>query len=461
MTLNRLPQKVEILFAPIMQEKTGRRQLRPHLLVLTTFFYAAQMSVLSRKVLLPAIMHAAGGGLLGCRSRVYPRNGFLRLVSTKSVGQLLVVATPLGNVADLTPRAHAALATAALVAAEDTRVTRAMLRRAGDTVDLARIISCHEHNHEERLAHVLSTLQSGGKVALVTDAGTPAISDPGAQIVAAAAAAGFAVSPIPGPCAAAAAMSVSGAVSPLGFIVLGFLPRAGPQRMRQLAHIASERVRPAVLYEAPHRIERTLADLAAACESAARGGTIMARSRRITVCREMTKEHEQVITFPSIAAAAARLVPADAARGGSGDGSGRGSSQPQAAAATAIDGTAIAAAIPVLGEFTLVIHADEKLLARAMEENASTPAGAVSDAESDAAQPSLAEALELLQDLRARMPGLKASDAVARVAAITGVRKKLLYGEVLAQEAAGDGAAGGSSKLPPARHRDARPPKPI
>lgn len=371
----------------------------------------------------------------------------MRSVSVSATGCLFVVGLPLGNVADLSPRALTTICAANLVAAEDTRVTKALLRRAGHSGEISRIVSCHEHNHEERLALVMSTLQSGGNVALVSDAGTPGISDPGAPIVTAAAAAGFRVSPIPGPCAASAAVSVSGAVSPLGFLVAGFLPRSGPQRTRQIAFIASERVRPTVLYEAPHRIERTLADLTAACEAAgtasrSRSENAKPRCRRITICREMTKEHEQIITFPSISAAAASLVAADIAR--------EGSSGPRSKAESQVAPLLNAATVPIpaLGEFTLVIHADEEELVRATESGKSAvqrPAttdaaeGAGSEDGGDnadtSAQPSLAEALELLQDLRARMPGLKPSDAVARVAAMTGVRRKLLYSEVLAREA--------------------------
>jgi 16S rRNA (cytidine(1402)-2'-O)-methyltransferase len=451
-------------------------------------------------------------------------------------GCLFVVATPLGNPADASPRAVQTIQSAGLIAAEDTRVTKRLLRQlqtrahapdGGEVSPLPHVISCHEHNQAERVGVVTATLRQGADVALVSDAGTPLISDPGLRVVAAAHDSGFRVSPIPGPCAAIAALSVSGAAAPHGFCILGFLPRQGPERLRQLAYIASERQRPIVLYEAPHRVQRTLHDLVAACEPTvslpqaprAESEAVQPRKRRrmqgqsasqrraswgavtpvdgvpppsnagaetrnrglavvaraITVCRELTKTHEQVVRCPSISAALASLTEG-AADSGSSDGSVR------------EDGAL--PSIPCLGEFTLVLHAPDASFEEGTTDDTSETngtalsegkTGATLSVTSDssevfgrrdthgreaddrlgvshpigdagaAAQVSssahtIAEGVHLYYDLRARVPALRSSDAVARVSALTGCKRRSLYAAILEREAAAEvGRSGGEA----------------
>jgi 16S rRNA (cytidine1402-2'-O)-methyltransferase len=196
-----------------------------------------------------------------------------------SSGTLLVVATPIGNLEDITLRALECLARAHVIAAEDTRVTRKLLTRHGIDTPLS---SFREQNATHAIPELLGYLEQGRDVALVSDAGTPSVSDPGAQLVRAAVEAGFAVSPIPGASALAAVLSVSGLAGD-GARFVGFLPRSGKRRRECLAALAED---PActVLYEAPTRLARTLGDLAAAC-----GGT-----RPAVVARELTKVHEEI-----------------------------------------------------------------------------------------------------------------------------------------------------------------------
>jgi 16S rRNA (cytidine1402-2'-O)-methyltransferase len=194
---------------------------------------------------------------------------------------LWLVATPIGNLADLPPRAAEILARAGLVCCEDTRRTGRLLQHAG--VRAERLAVANEHTEVNRIADVLAMLDAGRDVAIVTDAGTPGISDPGERLVRAALDAGHRVSAVPGPAAAIVALTISG-MPTSRFVFEGFLPRRGRQRHERLAEIAAER-RTVVLYEAPHRIVRTLADLEAAC-----GG-----DRPVAVCRELTKLYEQVL----------------------------------------------------------------------------------------------------------------------------------------------------------------------
>ncbi|HEX5365940.1 MAG TPA: 16S rRNA (cytidine(1402)-2'-O)-methyltransferase [Acidimicrobiales bacterium] len=197
-----------------------------------------------------------------------------------SGGALVLVGTPIGNLADLTPRAAAALAGADVVCCEDTRRTGRLLSLAG--IDRRPFVVVNEHTERRAVAGVLGRLDRGERVAVVSDAGMPGISDPGGRLVAAAVAAGHAVEVVPGPSAALAALVVSGL--PTGrFAFEGFLPRKGPARAERLAAVAAER-RTVVLYEAPHRLARTLADLAGACGA----------DRRVAVARELTKLHEEV-----------------------------------------------------------------------------------------------------------------------------------------------------------------------
>lgn len=195
----------------------------------------------------------------------------------RHVGTLFLVATPIGNLEDMTARAIRVLRESSLIAAEDTRRTGRLLSHFGiDT----RMLSYHAHNERSRRERLVSAL-ADGDVALVTDAGTPGISDPGADLVQAAAAAGFAVSPIPGPSALTAAVSASGLIDG-PFIVLGFLPRRGADRRRLLAKGSGAGV-PIVLFEAPDRLAATLGELV----------TIWG-DRPAAVFRELTKLHEEI-----------------------------------------------------------------------------------------------------------------------------------------------------------------------
>ncbi len=192
-------------------------------------------------------------------------------------GVLYVVATPIGNMGDISARAREILAAVSVVAAEDTRHSGQFLRGLG----LERpLLSLHEHNERARASELVARLRAGESVALISDAGTPVISDPGYQLQRAALAAGIVVSPIPGPCAAIAALSAAGLPSDR-FCFEGFLPARAAARRRRLAELAAD-PRTVVIYEAPHRIAASLADIAAAC-----GGT-----RRACVARELTKRFE-------------------------------------------------------------------------------------------------------------------------------------------------------------------------
>ena len=194
-------------------------------------------------------------------------------------GSLVVVGTPIGNLGDLSPRAIAALAAADVVYCEDTRHSRKLLTHAGVTG--ASLRSLHEHNEDDRTVDVVASVADGRTVALVTDAGMPGVSDPGARVVRAVADAGLVVTVVPGPSAVLTALVGSG----LGtdrFSFEGFLPRSGKERRTALAELAVEG-RTTVLFEAPGRVAATLADLEAAC-----GPT-----RRVAVARELTKLHEE------------------------------------------------------------------------------------------------------------------------------------------------------------------------
>jgi 16S rRNA (cytidine1402-2'-O)-methyltransferase len=193
-------------------------------------------------------------------------------------GTLFVVATPLGNLGDLSPRAADTLKGVTAVAAEDTRRTGPLLRHVGSRADL---ISVHAHAREAAARQVLDLLGAGKNVALVTDAGTPAVSDPGAELVAAARARAIPVVTIPGPTAVAAALGVSGLPADR-YTFLGFLPRKGRERRRLLAQIA-ESEWTVVLFESPLRAAALLADLAEICGA----------ERPASVSREMTKVFEE------------------------------------------------------------------------------------------------------------------------------------------------------------------------
>jgi 16S rRNA (cytidine1402-2'-O)-methyltransferase len=285
--------------------------------------------------------------------------------ATSGGGVLYVVATPIGNLSDVTLRALEVLATVPLIAAEDTRLSKRLLDRHGIS---GRLTSYHARSGPGRLVSLLEHLRGGADLALVTDAGTPVVSDPGADLVAAWAGEGGRVVPIPGPSAVLAAVAASGVTGPR-WSFEGFLPRSGRDRKVRLAAIAADE-RGSVLFEAPGRVAATLRDLAAAC-GAGRAGA---------VARELTKLHEQVV------------------RGTLGE------------LATAVgEGT-----IPVRGEFVLVVG---------MGGNTDAP-GSSPEAEATG-QHDLATALAQVQALVDA--GTPRGEAAKRVAAATGLPRRRLY----------------------------------
>jgi 16S rRNA (cytidine1402-2'-O)-methyltransferase len=195
-------------------------------------------------------------------------------------GTLYIVATPIGNLSDITLRALEVLGSVPLIAAEDTRLTKRLLSRHGIAT---RLTSFHARSDAGRLAALLAHLRDGADLALTTDAGTPAVSDPGADLVAAWAAEGGTVVPIPGPSAVLAAVSATGVAGPR-WAFEGFLPRSGRERRERLALIAAD-ARGTVLFEAPGRVGSTLRDLATVCGP----------DRPGAICRELTKLHEQIV----------------------------------------------------------------------------------------------------------------------------------------------------------------------
>ena len=277
---------------------------------------------------------------------------------------LYIVGTPIGNLEDLTPRAARILGEVSLVAAEDTRVSRRLLSHLGIR---PRITSFHRHNWRSKLDQVLAELAQGD-VALVTDAGMPGISDPGSELVAAAAQAGFKVEVVPGPSAVTSALAISGFPGD-GFLFLGFLPRRKKERQGSLREASSSAV-PLVLFEAPHRLRATLADLE----------TVLG-DRPLAVCRELTKLHEEV--FRGTAAQA--LEHFDSPR----------------------------------GEVVVVVQGRQAV--------ASSQADSEDWPEADAAY-----CVARDEDLRRRLSGLRqagvgAKDAVAQVADSTGLAKNRVY----------------------------------
>jgi 16S rRNA (cytidine1402-2'-O)-methyltransferase len=223
-------------------------------------------------------------------------------------GKLYVVGTPIGNLDDLTPRAREVLAKVDVIAAEDTRRTRGLLSTIGVET---RLIAYHEHNERERVAELLERLADGAAVALVSDAGTPLVSDPGLKLVQAARAQHFDVVPVPGPTAAIVALCAAGLPTDR-FVFEGFLPRTAGARAQRLRELCHER-RTLVFYEAVHRLAATLAAL----------GEHFGADREAVLARELTKVHEQI----------------------------RSGSLGELAAALGAD-------VPLLGEFVLVIAGD-------------------------------------------------------------------------------------------------------
>lgn len=194
-----------------------------------------------------------------------------------------MVATPIGNLADITLRALEVLKAVDVIAAEDTRHTRKLLSHYNIS---AKLLSCHEHNEAERARDLTARLSSGQRVALLTDAGTPAVSDPGYRVLEAAIAADIRVVPIPGPSAAVAALSASGLASD-AFFFAGFLPQKGARRstrLKQLADVSAT----LIFYESPHRVVPFLQEISS-----------ILGERRVVVAREMTKRYEEFIRGPA------------------------------------------------------------------------------------------------------------------------------------------------------------------
>ena len=221
---------------------------------------------------------AGGGGIVGFCSHAQAMTESM----TQECAALYVVPTPLGNLADLTRRAEEILRSVPWVAAEDTRHSGPLLKQLGVR---ARTLPAHQHNENEAAARIIEKLQAGESVALISDAGTPGISDPGARIVAAVREAGCRVVPLPGPCAATTALSASGLLDE-HFLFYGFLPAKSGQRRQALEALSSI---PAALvfYEAPHRVLDTVADLAS-----------VFGQRTLVIGRELTKLFETIHSLP-------------------------------------------------------------------------------------------------------------------------------------------------------------------
>ncbi|GIW20334.1 MAG: ribosomal RNA small subunit methyltransferase I [Chloroflexota bacterium] len=290
-------------------------------------------------------------------------------------GRLFVVATPIGNLDDVTLRALEVLRSVPLVAAEDTRLTRRLLDRHGIR---ARLVSFHARNASRRLPELFAHLEAGADLALVTDAGTPGISDPGEELVAAWSAAGGVVVPIPGPSAVLAAVSATGIAGPR-WVFEGFLARRGRERQERLARLAADE-RGTVLFEAPNRVAATLADLAAACGP----------DRPAAVCRELTKIHE-AIEHGSLGALAERAARGD---------------------------------IPARGEFVIVVGARRSGWASEQPGSGEARGGGDSGSLEEAAE-TLAEARAAVERLVAE--GRPRSAAAREVARRTGLRRRDLY----------------------------------
>jgi 16S rRNA (cytidine1402-2'-O)-methyltransferase len=278
-------------------------------------------------------------------------------------GILSIVGTPIGNLEDLSPRGARILAGADIIACEDTRVTRKLLQRALEEKNRARLVSMHARNEAQRVPELVRAIAGGARVALVTDAGMPGLSDPGQKLISACRNAGLRIEVIPGPSAVPAALVASG-LPTARFVFDGFLPRTGAARRRRLEELASE-PRTLVLFEAPHRLAASLADMAA-----------VLGPRTAAIARELTKIHEEVIrgTLPELA----ERFSADGAR----------------------------------GEITVVIE------------------GAPDAAPPSPSQDELARAVD-----EQVSNGMTKRDAIADVAARTGVPKKVVYQAVLDERA--------------------------
>lgn len=277
---------------------------------------------------------------------------------------LYVVATPIGNLADLTLRAIHVLSLVDAVACEDTRHTAPLLRHLGLDKPL---MAVHQHNEQSSAGDVIARLVRGERVAYVSDAGTPAVSDPGAALVAAVSAAGHRVVAVPGVSSAITAVSVAGDTVGSGFRFIGFLPAKGGERTLALQALAAS-LDTQVLFEAPHRIESLLRSLGECC------GT-----RAVTVCRELTKQFESVVTRPAAELAAWAAEDANRLR----------------------------------GEFVLVVHAI-------------------------APSPSADESAQHDRALRTLLGELPLKQAVSLAATLTGAPRNALYARALELKDAGD-----------------------
>jgi 16S rRNA (cytidine1402-2'-O)-methyltransferase len=221
-------------------------------------------------------------------------------MNQRPAGKLFVVATPIGNLADLSIRAREILSGVDLIAAEDTRHSAALLAQFGITT---RTFALHEHNEREKSAELVQRLREGTQIALISDAGTPLVSDPGYRLVRAAREAGIAVSPVPGACAAIAALSAAGLPSDR-FVFEGFLPAKSAARRAHLQTLAAE-TRTVIFYESSHRIEECLHDCAG----------VFGGERHAVLARELTKLYETILDG-TLADLAARVASdADQRRG--------------------------------------------------------------------------------------------------------------------------------------------------
>ena len=218
----------------------------------------------------------------------------------KTAGILYVVATPIGNLGDITLRAIETLKAVDAIAAEDTRHTSGLLSHFGIS---KKLIAVHEHNEQQSAEKLVLALKNGDSIALVTDAGTPGISDPGAIVVKIARVSGIKVVPIPGVSAVVTALSASG-ITQNGFHFYGFLPASGAARRKQLEALKVQAVT-LVLYEAPHRIIECVEDIA----------KVLGENRQITFCRELTKTFETIYTCPASRASAWLQADANQQRG--------------------------------------------------------------------------------------------------------------------------------------------------
>ncbi|MBC7756967.1 MAG: 16S rRNA (cytidine(1402)-2'-O)-methyltransferase [Bdellovibrio sp.] len=221
-------------------------------------------------------------------------------LKTNGQGTLYVVATPIGNLGDITLRAIETLKMVDAIAAEDTRHSSGLLSHFGIS---KKLIAVHEHNEQQSAEKLVLALKNGDNIALITDAGTPAVSDPGAIVVKMVREAGIKVVPIPGVSAVIAALSASG-VTQNGFYFHGFLPASGAARRKQLETLKAQTVT-LVFYEAPHRIIESVEDIA----------KVLGENRQITFCRELTKTFETIFTCPASRASAWLQADANQQRG--------------------------------------------------------------------------------------------------------------------------------------------------